>query len=124
MKILVTGASGFTGSHLANTLVKRGHEVYGFVRPTSQVRALSSQVRIIRGDLANQSDIDRAVRDMDMVYHIAACYREAGVSQQTYFDVNVMGTRHVVDACLAYNIKRMVHCSTIGVHGHIDDPPR
>ena len=123
MKILVTGASGFTGSHLANALVQRDHEVYGFVRPTSQVKGLASQVRIIRGDLANRSDVDSAIRDMDMVYHIAACYREPGVPDQVYFDVNVMGTRHVIDACLAYNIKRMVHCSTIGVHGDIDQPP-
>ena len=72
MKILVTGASGFTGSHLANALVQRGHEVYGFVRPTSSVSALSPSVHLVRGDLANQSDVDHAIRGMDMVYHIAA----------------------------------------------------
>jgi nucleoside-diphosphate-sugar epimerase len=123
MKILVTGASGFTGSHLANALVQRGHEVYGFVRPTSNVSALSPGVHLVRGDLANKSDVDEAIRGTDMVYHIAACYREPGVPDQMYFDVNVTGTRHVAEACLKFGIKRMVHCSTIGVHGHVDHPP-
>jgi nucleoside-diphosphate-sugar epimerase len=123
MKALVTGASGFAGSHLANALVQRGYEVYGFVRPTSNVSNLSPKVTIIQGDLTSQASVYCAVQDMDIVYHIAATYRDSGVSQQTYYDVNVMGTRHVIEACLVHKVNRMVHCSTIGVHGHIEDPP-
>jgi nucleoside-diphosphate-sugar epimerase len=123
MKALVTGASGFTGFHLANALVQRGYEVYGFVRPTSNVSNLSPQVTLIQGDLTSQASIYRAVQDMDIVYHIAATYRDSGASQQTYYDVNVMGTRHVIEACLAHKVNRMVHCSTMGVHGHIENPP-
>jgi nucleoside-diphosphate-sugar epimerase len=123
MKVLVTGASGFTGSHLANALVQRGYDVYGFVRPTSNVSTLSPKITLLQGDLTSQASVDRAVQGMDIVYHIAATYRDSGVSQQTYYDVNVMGTRHVIAACLAHKVNRMVHCSTVGVHGHIENPP-
>ena len=123
MNALVTGASGFAGSRLANALVQRGYKVYGFVRPMSNVSNLSTQITLIQGDLTSQASVDGAIQDMDIVYHIAATYRDSGVSQQTYYDVNVMGTRHVIEACLAHKVNRMVHCSTIGVHGHIENPP-
>ena len=123
MKALVTGASGFTGFHLANALVQRDYEVYGFVRPTSNVSNLSPRVNLIQGDLTSRASVYLAVQDMDIVCHIAATYRDAGASQQTYYDVNVTGTRHVIEACLAHKVNRMVHCSTIGVHGHIENPP-
>ncbi len=123
MKVLVTGASGFTGGHLANTLAEKGYDVYGFVRPTSNVDALSAKVTLIRGDITVRDAVHRAVQGMDRVYHIAATYRDSGISEQTYYDVNVTGTRHVVDACLAHHVNRLVHCSTVGVHGHVEQPP-
>lgn len=123
MKVLVTGASGFTGSNLANALVRQGDEVYGFVRPTSQVDSLSPEVSLIRGDLTSQASVHQAVKDMDIVYHVAATFRDSGIAKQGYYDVNVAGTRHVVEACRAHNVSRMVHCSTMGVHGHVENPP-
>jgi len=123
MKVLVTGVSGFTGSHLANALVQRGYEVYGLVRPTSNVSTISPKVTLIQGDLTSQAAVDQAVQGMDIVYHIAATYRDSGISEQTYYDINVTGTRHVIEACVAHNVNRMVHCSTIGLHGHIENPP-
>ncbi len=123
MKALVIGASGFTGSYLANRLVEKGYDVYGFVRPTSNVDALSPKVTLIRGDLTFRDSVFQAIEGMDCVYHIAATYRDSGVCEQTYYDVNVMGTRHVLDACLDATVGRMVHCSTVGVHGHVENPP-
>ena len=61
MKALVTGASGFAGSHLANALVHRGYDVYGFVRPTSNVSHLSPRVTLIQGDLTSQLDFGHLV---------------------------------------------------------------
>ena len=98
MKVLVTGASGFTGSHLANTLVEKGYEVYGLVRPASKVNAISPKVTLIKGDLTSRSDVDHAVQGKDIVYHIAALYRDQGASDQDFHDVNVTGTRHVMDS--------------------------
>jgi nucleoside-diphosphate-sugar epimerase len=72
MKALVTGASGFIGSYLANVLVQRGYDVYGFVRPTSNVSHLSPKVTTIQGDLISHAPIYWAVQGMDIVYHVAA----------------------------------------------------
>jgi dihydroflavonol-4-reductase len=124
MKILVTGASGFTGSNLAQALLDRGHEVHGFVRPTSHVNGLEDAgLKYQTGDLTDAGSVDRAVRGMDIVYHIAASYREGGLPESAYHAVNVTGTQHVIDACRRHGVKRLVHCSTVGVHGHIENPP-
>ena len=64
-----------------------------------------------------------AVRGCDVVYHIAATYREAGQGDAAYTRVNVDGTRHVLEGALAAGARRVVHCSTGGVHGHIEHPP-
>ena len=64
-----------------------------------------------------------AVKGCDVVYHIAATYREAGQGDAAYTRVNVDGTRHVLEGALAAGARRVVHCSTGGVHGHIEHPP-
>jgi nucleoside-diphosphate-sugar epimerase len=67
--------------------------------------------------------LDRAVQGMDLVFHIAASYREPGLPAKAYYDANVEGTRHVLEAAMQHRVKRVIHCSTVGVHGHVDDPP-
>ncbi len=64
-----------------------------------------------------------AVDGCEVVYHIAATYREAGQGDAAYTRVNVDGTRHVLEGALAARVTRVVHCSTGGVHGHIENPP-
>ncbi len=126
MNVLVTGATGFTGGHLARYLAKGGNSVAALVRPTSSSRAEALHadgidVRI--GDLTDPAAVRRGVEGCDVVYHIAATYREAGQGDAAYTRVNVEGTRHVLEAALAAGVKRVVHCSTGGVHGHIENPP-
>ncbi len=124
MRVLVTGISGFTGSNLALALLKQGHEVHGFVRPTSQLAGIQDQGIVFHtGDLGDAQSIEKAVEGMDTVYHIAASYRESGAPTSEYYKVNVHGTRYLLDAALKYNVKRFVHCSTVGVHGHVENPP-
>ena len=65
----------------------------------------------------------RAVEGVDVVYHIAATYREAGQPDSAYRAINVDGTRNVLEAAQAAGVTRVVHCSTGGVHGHIANPP-
>ena len=67
--------------------------------------------------------VARAVQDVEVVYHIAATYREAGQPDSAYRAINVDGTRHVLEAAKAAGVRRVVHCSTGGVHGHIANPP-
>jgi len=67
--------------------------------------------------------VRRAADGVEVIYHIAATYREAGQPDSAYRAINVEGTRHVLEAALAAGVKRVVHCSTGGVHGHIANPP-
>lgn len=128
MNVLVTGATGFTGGHLARSLAARGYRVRALVRParrgTTGVGELESAgVALAWGDLLDAPAVAQACEGMDVVYHIAATYREAGQPDAAYRDVNVRGTRHVLEAARAGGARRVVHCSTGGVHGHIEHPP-
>ncbi len=126
MKVLVTGATGFTGGHLARHLLDSGHDVALLVRPGSVARAdglARAGAEVRTGDLTDAGAVARAARECEVVYHIAATYREAAQGDAAYARVNVEGTRHVLEAALAAGARRVVHCSTGGVHGHIEHPP-
>ena len=126
MNVLVTGATGFTGGHLARHLLQAGERVAVLVRPSSEVRAAGlkeagADVRV--GNLTDAAAVAAAAQGCEVVYHIAATYREAGQGDAAYMRVNVDGTRHVLEGALSAGVRRVVHCSTGGVHGHIEHPP-
>jgi nucleoside-diphosphate-sugar epimerase len=128
VKVLVTGATGFTGGHLARHLIDHGDEVRTLVRPRSRERFDRSPlpgkgVIPVDGDLMDPASVRRAVDGVEVVYHIAATYREAGQPDSAYRAINVEGTRNILEAAQAANVRRVVHCSTGGVHGHIANPP-
>jgi dihydroflavonol-4-reductase len=128
VKVLVTGATGFTGGHLAATLAGLGDEVRALVRPKSRARFDRSPipaagVQAVEGDLGDREALLRAADGVEVVYHIAATYREAGQPDSAYRAINVEGTRHLLEAARHGGARRLVHCSTGGVHGHIADPP-
>jgi nucleoside-diphosphate-sugar epimerase len=121
---LVTGATGFTGGRLARTLVSRGRTVRALVRDRSRAANLQAAgVELVMGDLTDTRALERAVEDVSTVYHIAAIYRQAGVSSQTYRDVNAVAAHAIVEAAARAGVGRIVHCSTVGVHGDIEHPP-
>jgi dihydroflavonol-4-reductase len=128
MRVLVTGATGFTGGHLAQYLAGRGDEVRALVRPRSRERFNRSPlpakgVIAVDGDLIDAAAVRRAVEGVEVVYHIAATYREAGQPDSAYRAINVEGTKNVLESAKAAGARRVVHCSTGGVHGHIENPP-
>lgn len=128
MKVLVTGATGFTGGHLARMLAARGHDVRALVRSKSLARFAASPlaaagVTPVEGDLLAPDALARACAGVEVVYHIAATYREAGQPDSAYRAINVDGTRHLLEAAKAAGARRLVHCSTGGVHGHVARPP-
>ena len=128
MKVLVTGATGFTGGHLAALLAARGDDVRALVRSRSRARfdrspLASAGVRAMEGDLTDATAVRRAVDGVEVVYHIAATYREAGQPDSAYRAINIDGTRHVLEAAHAGGARRVVHCSTGGVHGHVAHAP-
>ena len=124
MKALVTGASGFTGKYLVKNLLAHNYQVRVFVRPTSNIDELKKlPVEIAFGHVQNKAEVFDAVHGMDVVFHVAALYRAANLPNSAYWDVNVTGTENVMEAALQYRVKRVLHCSTGGVHGHIEKPP-
>lgn len=119
MRVLVTGASGFTGSHLARHLVESGHRVRALVRRTSALDLLNGvEVERFEGDLSDEGALRRAVEGVEKVFHIAAVYREARLSDHVYHEVNVLGTRRLAEAALAEGVP-FLYCSTCGVHGEV-----
>lgn len=118
MKAFVTGANGFTGSHLVRELIQRGHSVTALVRKTSDLSRLEGlPVEYVYGDVTDADMLKGAIAQADWVFHIAA-YVELGIVDAAKMErVNVDGTRHVLEAAKAANIQKMVYCSTIGIYG-------
>jgi nucleoside-diphosphate-sugar epimerase len=124
MRVLVTGATGFTGNHLARALLAAGREVRVLVRGEAKYDCpVTGVVQVMRGDLRSAKEVEAAVAGVDVVYHVAALYRAAKHADQLYWDVNVGGTQHVLDAARRQGVQRVVHCSTIGVHGGVAEAP-
>jgi len=124
MRVLVTGATGFTGGHLARFLAARGDQVRALVRDASRARDLAlAGIEIAVGDLRDAASLAAATSGIDVVYHIAAMYRQAGLADEVYRDVNARGVERVIEAAAASGVTRVVHCSTVGVHGDIEQPP-
>jgi nucleoside-diphosphate-sugar epimerase len=121
---LVTGAGGYVGGEIVRQLLKRHRPVRAMVRDPSQAAALERLgAEVVIADLQKTETLDDAVRGVSWVYHIASLFRVAGLPESEFHAVNVDGTKHLLDAAIAAGVKRFVHCSTVGVHGHIESPP-
>jgi len=124
MKVLVTGGTGFAGGHLVDRLISDGFEVRVIARNPEKAEKLKEKgVQIVLGSITDKDVVKKAVKGVKQVYHLAANWRTAGVPDKVYWDVNVGGTKNLLEASLEENVKRFVHCSTMGVHGHVDEIP-
>jgi nucleoside-diphosphate-sugar epimerase len=125
MRILVTGGTGFTGKALVRRLLELGHEVVALDSKegikTHEIRDWGGEV--VLGSVTDPEVVRRAIKDVEVVHHVAAAFREMNVPESTYQEVNVGGTRNVLEAALEAGVRKLVNCSTVGVHGNVDHPP-
>ncbi|HEX2223291.1 MAG TPA: NAD-dependent epimerase/dehydratase family protein [Thermoanaerobaculia bacterium] len=125
MRILVTGGTGFTGKALVKRLLDMGHEVvaldYKEGHKTQELRDWGAEV--VLGSVTDSAAVRRSMEGAEVVHHVAAAFREMDQPQSFYHDVNVGGTRNVLQAAADLGVRKVVYCSTCGVHGNVDHPP-
>jgi dihydroflavonol-4-reductase len=113
--VLVTGASGFLGWHVARLLVERGCAVRALVRPASRITDLEAER--VTGDLRDAASLERAVAGCGLVYHVAADYRLWAKDPTELYRSNVDGTRNLLEAARNAGVERVVYTSTVGCIG-------
>lgn len=114
MTTLVTGASGFIGSHVARQLVAAGHSVRVLLRRTSRAQALDGlAVERAEGDLRDLLSLDRAMRGVRRVFHVAADYRLWAENPDEIYESNVAGTRRLFEVAAQAGVERVVYTSTV-----------
>jgi dihydroflavonol-4-reductase len=114
MKTLVTGATGFLGSHVARELARRGERVRVLVRPSSDLRALEGlDAERVEGDLRTPSSLDRALEGVLRVFHVAADYRLWARDPREIYESNVAGTQNLLAAARQAGVEKFVYTSTV-----------
>ncbi len=117
MTVLVTGAAGFLGGHLVDVLLERNESVRILVRPGEDIsRYATTKVEVYQGDLTDHSSLEAAVDDVECVLHCAARTGPWG-PEADYERVNVYGTKTLVETAMKAGVRRIVHVSSITVHG-------
>jgi nucleoside-diphosphate-sugar epimerase len=123
MEVLITGGTGFIGSRLALRYLENGDNVRILGQENTAAEVDNKRLLEARGakvTLASVTERERlfdALRGVDLVYHLAAAQHEANVPDQRFWDVNVTGTKNILEASVNARVKRFVHGSTIGVYG-------
>lgn len=120
----MTGAGGYVGGEIVRQLLERGMPVRAKVRNPAQAPPLERLgAEVVIADLQKPETLPAAVDGVSHVYHVASLFRAVGLPESVFNDINCEGTRRMLDAAIAAGVQRFVHCSTGGVHGHIENPP-
>jgi 2-alkyl-3-oxoalkanoate reductase len=123
MKVLVTGGSGFLGSHVVEQFAAAGHHVVALVRKSSNRKFLSTleNVELAEGSVEDRPSIDRAMNGVDAVVHAAGLVKARNEAE--FFSCNTQGTVNLLDAAIAHapRLRRFVHVSSLEACGPSDD---
>jgi nucleoside-diphosphate-sugar epimerase len=126
MRVLITGGTGFIGSRLALRCIEKGDTVKVFGLENTTAESFNKKIieekgaEVIPMSILDRENVFRHVRGMDVVYHLAAAQHEMNIRDQGFWDVNVTGTRNLLEASAHAKVKCFIHGSTIGVYGIVD----
>lgn len=125
MKVLVTGGTGFTGSHLTRRMLDRGYDVVVLDNQKGLFddEFLQRGANIMYGSVTDEAVLKEALAGVEVVHHLAAAFRKVNMADRVYTEVNQGGMRKLLELAQQAGVKKVVYCSTQGVHGNIDNPP-
>ena len=122
MKVFVTGATGFIGASLARELLRDGYEVRALARPESDRRNLRGlDLEICEGDLRDRDSLEKGLKGCEILFHAAADYRLWTRNPDVMYEINVGGTRNILEAALNHGLSRIVYTSSVGTLGNPGD---
>ena len=119
MKIFVTGATGFIGTYLVKRLAQTEHELVCLARETSDTRFLKEAgAKIVTGDITNRASLLQGMAGCDWVVHLASSFVFWLPQKRVFHDVNITGTRNVMECVLEKGVSKVVYISTAAVYGN------
>jgi nucleoside-diphosphate-sugar epimerase len=125
MKVLITGAGGFIGSHLVDSQLEQGSDVRAVDLHLDLIHHQSTNPHLeaLQGDITDENFLKKIVAGVNVVYHLASAHLDVSLSDEHYRRVNVDGTLALLEAAQQAGVKRFVHCSSVGVIGDVENPP-
>lgn len=125
MRVLITGAGGFIGSHLVDSQLEHGHYVRAVDLHLNLLshQATNSCLETICGDITEKDIVQKLVEGIEIVYHLASAHLDVTLSNEHYHRVNVGATLLLLEAARKAGVSRFVHCSSVGVIGDVKYPP-
>ncbi|HEX5836532.1 MAG TPA: NAD(P)-dependent oxidoreductase [Anaerolineales bacterium] len=125
MRILITGAGGFIGSHLVDSQLAKGFDVRAVDLHLDLLRHADGHPHLeaVRGDITDEKLVKRLVEGVNVIYHLASAHLDVSLPDEHYRRVNVGAALSLLDAARQAGVKRFVHCSSVGVIGDVEHPP-
>jgi len=113
LRFLVTGATGFVGSHIAHKLLEKGHDVNVLIRKSSNIRNIQGlPFKVIYGDLRDRESLKKAACGCKGLFHAAAMYGFWARDPQDFYRINVEGTKNVIKAAVSQGVEKIVYTSS------------